>query len=202
MHGIKGASAGYAPTRPFLEALGINQSTSLSHAAECIQTNGFAYIGIESFCPMVEKLCDIRQDLGVRTVINTLARALNPLDAKHQFIGVAHPPYMPIHANVAKLLGQHKSIIVKGGGGEAQRNPLKPCRPITLENKNIKEEIWPAFMPQIGFNWRNENLDPQDAIGLWQNSLKNPKAEAAVIATAALALKQLGKATSFEECTE
>ena len=199
MHGVKGAKAGYAPTRPFLEALGIPYSNSLITATQQIEKNGLAYIGVESFCPVVEALCDIRKDLGVRTVVNTMARALNPLDAKHQLIGVAHPTYIPVHAKVARLLGQSSSLILKGGGGEAQRNPLKPCRLTISDNKSIREETWPALTPKTGINWRNEDLNPKHAYDLWHGKYSNPLAKAAVIATTAIALKLTGVTTSFEE---
>jgi len=199
MHGVKGAGEGYAPTGPVFEALGVSPTTSLTDAGRKMSERGFAYIDIESFCPVVDELFDLRDSLGVRTVINTLARALNPLAAPHQVIGVAHPPYMPGHADVARLLGQAKCVIMKGGGGEAQRNPLKPCRVTISDNGDIGEETWPALMPEIGVNWRNESLDPALVPALWRGETENAQAEAAVIATAGLALKLVGKAVSFED---
>ena len=199
MHGVKGASDGYAPSGPVFERLGIKPAITFEEASSKMDRNGFAYIDIKSFCPVVEDLLDIRDTLGVRTVINTLARALNPMDAPAQMIGVAHPPYMPAHAEVAQLLNQPKAVIMKGGGGEAQRNPLKPCRLSTVYNGIIGEETWPAFKPESGVNWRNEDLDPKRVPALWRGELDAPNSEAAVIATAALALKLVGKADNFED---
>ena len=98
MHGAEGEAGEYAPTRPFLEALGFPISDSLNHAVKNLKSFGFTYISTEHFCPMVEKLCAIRDSLGVRTIVNSLARALNPLNANHQFIEVAHPHYLLTHA--------------------------------------------------------------------------------------------------------
>jgi len=199
MHGVKGAPQPYAPNRPVLELLGVPMSPSLEDAVVRMEQSCFAYIGTESFCPVVEEFCDLRASLGVRTVINTLARALNPLGAPHQMIGVAHPPYMPAHADVARLLGQPRTVILKGGGGEAQRNPLKPCRVTTLEKNGVFEEDWPAFAPKKGTNWRNEDLNPELVPALWWGENDNRDAQAAVIGTAAIVLKQMGKAKTFEE---
>ncbi len=198
MHGVKGAPHPYAPNRPVLKLLGVPLSLSLADAVVRMEQTGFAYIGTESFCPVVEELCDIRESLGVRTVINTLARALNPLGAPNQMIGVAHPPYMPAHADVARLLGQPRTAILKGGGGEAQRNPLKPCRVTALDKDEVFEEEWPAFAPKKGTNWRNEDLNPELVAALWRGKNGNPDAQAAVIGTAAIVLKQMGKAKTFE----
>jgi len=199
MHGVDGADQGYAPNGPVFDGLGIKPAASFSDACTHMMDSGFAYLDIKSFCPVVEDLLDVRATLGVRTVINTLARALNPMKAPAQVIGVAHPPYMPAHADVAKLLGQPKSVIMKGGGGEAQRNPLKPCRVSTVDDGIIGEETWPALMPETGVNWRNEALDRARVPALWRGELDAPESEAAVISTAALALKLVGKADNFED---
>jgi len=199
MHGVQGAHKGYAPNGPVFEGLGISYAASFADASARMTQSGFAYLDINTFCPALEDLLDVRETLGVRTVINTLARALNPMGAPHQVIGVAHPPYMPAHADVACLLGQPKSVIMKGGGGEAQRNPLKPCRVSTVHDGIIGEETWPALTPETGVNWRNESLDPTHVPALWSGELEALEPEAAVIATAALALKLVGKADNFED---
>ncbi len=199
MHGVKGASHPYAPNRPVLKQLGVPFAGSLDEAASLMDASGFAYIGTENFCPAVEELCDIRDSLGVRTVVNTLARALNPLGAPNQMIGVAHPPYLTEHAEVGRLLGQHSQMVLKGGGGEAQRNPLKPCRVTTLVDGEIGETEFPAYTPKKGVNWRKEDLDPALIPALWRGENDNPLAADAVIATAALALKQAGRAETPEE---
>jgi anthranilate phosphoribosyltransferase len=197
MHGVKGARDGYAPTGPVFDGLGIAPANSFTDAVAKMTEDGFAYIDIKTFCPGVEDLLDIRDTLGVRTVINTLARALNPMDAPAQMIGVAHPPYMPAHAEVAAILKQPRSVIMKGGGGEAQRNPLKPCRVSTAYDGVIDEETWPALTPETGVNWRTEDLDSKRIPALWRGDLDAPASEAAVIATAAIGLKLVGKATDF-----
>ncbi len=78
MHGIAGYSDGYAPTRPALAALGVQPSASLAEAAERIARDNLAYLGLESFCAPLDRLFALRPLLGVRSAVNTLARALNP----------------------------------------------------------------------------------------------------------------------------
>jgi len=199
MHGTQGAYGECAPNGPVFDGLGISYASSFADAVQRMTETGFAYLDVNTFCPALEDLLDVRETLGVRTVINTLARALNPMGAPSQVIGVAHPPYMPAHADVACLLGQTGSVIMKGGGGEAQRNPLKPCRVSTVYDGVIGEETWPALTPETGVNWRKESLDPTRLPALWNGELEALEPEAAVIATAALALKLIGKADNFED---
>ena len=194
MHGIAGAAEGHAPTRPVLAALGVVPSVSLAAAAADLARNNFAYVGLESLCPPLHALFDLRPLLGVRTAINSLARALNPLRAAHQLQGVFHPPYQVLHRDVALLEGQPHAAIFKGGGGEVQRNPLKPCRIAWVRDGVASEEDWPAVLPSQSYAWREESLDPARVAALWCGDIDLPAPVAAITGTAALGLAVLGRA--------
>jgi anthranilate phosphoribosyltransferase len=194
MHGIVGAAEGHAPTRPVLAALGVSPSDSLAAAATDLARSNFAYVGLESLCPPLHSLFDLRPLLGVRTAINSLARALNPLRAAHQLQGVFHPPYQILHREVALLEGQPHAAIFKGGGGEVQRNPLKPCRIAWVREGAASEEDWPAVLPDQSYAWREEPLDPGRVAALWRGDIDLPAPVAAITGTAALGLAVLGRA--------
>ena len=95
---------------------------------------GFAYLPLRAICPELEALFHLRPLLGLRSPVNSLARELNPFQAPHQIQGVFHPTYLPLHGETAQRLGQAHAVIFKGGGGEAQRNPDKPCRAATVDD--------------------------------------------------------------------
>ena len=120
MHGIAGSEDGYAATRPVLRHLGIEISPDLADAAARLDTGGIAYVDTEHLCPPLGALFALRPVLGVRTVVNSLARSLNPAEAPAQMIGVFHPPYRVLQRGVAELTGQARAAIFTGGGGEAQ----------------------------------------------------------------------------------
>lgn len=199
MHGIAGASDGYAPTRPALAGLGVTTAKSLDDVAIQFETEKFVYIGLESFAPELNELMNLRPTLGVRTVVNSLARALNPFCAPNQLQGVFHPPYQTLHADAARHLGQAKTFVFKGGGGECQRNPLKACRVTALDNEVIREMEWPALLPDETYTWRGEALEPKHIVRLWQDESDNLAAEAAVTGTVALALHMIGRASTPQE---
>ncbi len=199
MHGIAGYSDGYAPTRPALEALGLRPSASLAEAAERLARDNLAYLGLESFCAPLDRLFALRPLLGVRSAVNTLARALNPGRAPCQIQGVFHPPYRALHQEVAVLEGQAVAAIFKGGAGEVQRNPLKPCRVAWVRDGETAEEDWPALLPGTAHKWREEPLDPRRVAALWRGEIDLPAPEAAVTGTVALALSALGRAEDRTE---
>ena len=199
MHGIAGQRQGTAPTRPALAALGITPCRSLDEAAARLEAEGFAYLGLESFCPALDDLLALRPRLGVRTVANSLARALNPMGAPCQLQGVFHPPYRATHREAALRLGQPHAAIFKGGAGEAQRTPLKPCLVATVHEGAGGEEEWPATLPDTGYRWRDEPLEAAHIAALWRGEREAEVPAAAVTATAALALKLSGRAASIAE---
>ena len=194
MHGIAGAAEGHAPTRPVLAALGVAPSASLAAAAADLARNNLAYVRLESICPPLHALFDMRPVLGVRTAVNSLARALNPSRAAHQLQGVFHPPYRVLHQDVALLEGQPRAAIFKGGGGEVQRNPLKSCRIAWVRDGTAGEEDWPALLPDVTYAWREEPLDPARVAALWRGDIDLPAPVAAITGTAALGLAVLGRA--------
>ena len=199
MHGIEGFAEGYAPTRPVLAALGIRPAETLAEACQAIGRGNFAYIGLEAFCPALDRLFRLRPLLGVRTAVNSMSRALNPLSAPCQMQGVFHPPYRTAQQQVAVLLGQPRAMIFKGGGGEILRNPLKPCRVAWVRDGEAGEENWPATLPEESYTWREEPLAPDVVAALWRGEIDLPVPEAAVVGTAAMALHALGRTVTIEE---
>jgi len=199
MHGVEGAAEGHAPTRPVLAALGVPICTSTAQVAAAIGRGNIAYVGLEHMAPDVARLLDLRAKLGVRTVANSFARALNPLRAPAQLQGVFHPPYRTLHCEAALLIGQPRAAVFKGGAGEAQRNPLKPCQVSWLRDGASGDEEWPALLPDDAYAWRDEDLRPDAAVALWRGEIALPAPAAAVTGTAAIALKLTGRAATMSE---
>ncbi len=199
MHGIAGFSEGFAPTRPVLHALGVPVCRSLDEAAACLTTQHLAYIGLEDFCPAVQRLIGLRPKLGVRTVAHSFARALNPLGAAAQLQAITHPPYRALQQQAAVLLGQTRTAVFKGIGGEAQRNPLKTCLVAWARDGVTGEEDWPPIRAGNPYPWREEELDPDRVVALWRGELDLPVPAASVVATAAIGLWLTGYASSPAE---
>jgi len=194
MHGINGSNDGCAPTRPALEALGIMPCRSLSAAASELSHRHFAYIGLEDMSPETEALFHLKPLLDVRSVANTFVRDLNPLGSEFSLVGIVHSAYREVHQKALGLLGQTHAAIFKGIGGEAQRNPYKSVQIATLNDGHHGVEDWPATLSGDAFLWRDEDLGPQRIAALWDGQLAHPSAEASITATAAVILKQTGRA--------
>ncbi len=125
MHGSNEFTRGTAVTEA-LGTLGLPVCANREDAARQLDAAGFAYFPLGSLCPELDRLLRLRNLLGLRSPINTAARLLNPFDAACGVDGVFHPPYIALHLDTAALLRRGRLVVVKGGGGEAERNPAKP----------------------------------------------------------------------------
>lgn len=197
MHGIPGK--GPATTPAALRAFGLEPSADPEDAADALARANFAYLSLQTLCPSLDRLFALRPLLGLRSPANTFARELNPFAGRCQLQGVFHPTYLSTHQETARLLGQPRAAVFKGGGGEVQCNPAKPCRVALLHEGTAEEEVWPALTPRQQHAWREEDLDPAHLLGLWRGDWTAEGPVAAVVGTVAIALKLSGRADSRDE---
>lgn len=200
MHGIAGE--GTATTPKALAAIGVEASESPAAAARQLKADNLAYLPLANFCAPLLGLFALRPVLGLRSPANTFARMLNPFGARHEMQGVFHPNYLATHQAAAQRLGQPFLAAFKGGGGEVQRNPEKPCHVVTLAGGAPGEEDWPALVPNARYPWREEPLDPSRLRALWEGSEAAEAPVAAIVGTAAVALRLLGRAASTDAAEE
>ena len=147
MHGSNEFTRG-TPVTESLAALGLPVCASPAQAAQELDRTAFAYLPLDALCPALDRLLRLRGLLGLRSPINTAARLLNPFDAPAGVDGVFHPPYIALHVNTAALLDRNRLVVVKGGGGEAERNPAKPMTATLFDRMAGQGELaFPTLAP-------------------------------------------------------
>ena len=124
MHGSNEFSRGTSVAEG-LAALGMRPAVDRADAARLLDQTGFAYLPLSVVSPGMERLLRLRTLLGLRSPLNTAARLLNPFDARAGVDGVFHPGYIALHLGAAERLGRERLVVVKGGGGEAERSAVK-----------------------------------------------------------------------------
>lgn len=201
MHGAEGHTAGRVYTRDTLEALNLPVATSLSEASDRIRQNNFAYLPLQYMSPIMHEIIQMRPLLGLRSPVHTVARMFNPFNAPYELQGIFHPPYSDTHQKAALLLNQPHLSVLKGEGGEIERNPDNATLVKSVHNGELSEEEWPAVFngPR---HLKDETMDIQRLISVWNGSEDDEYAIASVTGTAAIALKLMGKASSVPEAEE
>ncbi|CAA9890446.1 Glycosyl transferase family protein [Candidatus Methylobacter favarea] len=197
MHGSSGHSAGRLYTQAMLSYLGLNAASSIEQARLQLEQQHFSYLSLEQFCPKLHEIIELRPLMGLRSPVHTLVRLLNPFNAPYSIQGIFHPGYRPVHQQAAALLQQPHAAVLKGEGGETERNPDMDCLVQSVHNGELADENWPALFRRR--HMKPDQLDPKQLALIWQGKSADEFAEATVIGTAAIALKLLGKADTQEQ---
>lgn len=198
VHGTEGHTAGRIYTRHVCKVLGLPVATSLEVAGTQIDRHGFSFTPLSVFCPELQELIDLRPIFGLRSPVHSFARMINPLKAPVQMQGIFHRGFMEVHAGAAQLLNQPVMAVFRGEGGEIERRPNKPTPVWTSRGSDqLVEEVWPQLLSD-GHQVAEQTLDPLVLGALWRGEIGHDYGQAAVIATAAVALKSLGRASSID----
>jgi len=197
MHGASGHTAGRVYTKDVLATMGLPTCKNLDEVSSRLSSDNFAYIDIEHLCPKLHEIIELRPFLGLRSPVHTIARMINPFSALYSMIGIFHPGYQPTHQQAAIYLQQAHLAVIKGDGGEAERNPDMECLVQSVHDGDMSDEIWPAMFKRR--HVKDEEMDTTRLAKLWQGEIEDEYAQAATIGTAAIALKMMGKANSMED---
>jgi anthranilate phosphoribosyltransferase len=200
MHGTNEFSGGMTVTQA-LPTLGLAASPDRASAARALDAGGFAYVPIDALDTVFAGLLGLRRRLGLRSPLNTVARLLNPADAAAGVDGVFHPPYIETHLAVAELLGwggpAGRLVVLKGGGGEAERNPARATQLHLWQGGTGRSEF---LAPPLALadaaapaaQTARSTIEPAIA-DVWRGLARDPAIEARIVATIAVGLMATGR---------
>lgn len=198
MHGTEGHTAGRLYTRESLAALGIPAARDLTEAGRQLNEGNFTYVPLEVLNPRLLEIFRLKPLLGLRSPLHTVARNLNPFNAKAALMSVFHPNYRGVHRDASALMGLQTIACFKGDGGEIERRPDKPCLVEGLMDGRPFEEEWPPLADGAPAA-ETATLEPEKLAALWRGEISDLHSELVVISTAAIALRLAGRAASPAE---
>lgn len=196
MHGASGHTAGRLYTKDVLPQLGVDVATSMAQACQQLEQHNFCYIDLENLNPRLHEIIELRPLLGLRSPVHTIARMLNPLNADHVLQGIFHPGYRPTHQEAGQLLNIPHMTVIKGEGGEIERNPDQEVLLQAVHNGEMQDETWPAMFSKR--HVRPDEMNVADVLAMWRGELDDEYAEAAIIGTTAIALYTMQRAADRE----
>jgi len=193
MHGTRGTKDDRIYAVDAFKALDIPISHSLKQAAYNISAHNFAYAPLEDFCPKLKEILDLRQLFGLRSPINTLLRLLNPQHAPYMMQSTFHPGYRQVHQRAALMLGQPNMAVIKGEGGEAERDPNTDCQVFYVHEANKFNEEWPAIFAGKR-HLKDKTMNVQRLKAMWSGEINDVYGLAAITGTVAIVLRMTDKA--------
>jgi anthranilate phosphoribosyltransferase len=189
LHGAGDHTAGRLYTEDVLELLSIPQCQDWQQVSDALDRHNLAFIPLGAWMPRLQHMIGLRNVLGLRSPIHSLARLLNPLGARCGLQSIFHPGYQEIHRAASQLLGD-TAIVIKGEGGEIEVNPDSPATLYLTAAGEACDESWPAMSAQR--HMKPERLEPAHLLAVWRGEAEDAYGELAVQATIALALRGLG----------
>ena len=146
MHGAKGHTAGRIYSEDMLTELGLPLAHNWQQAEQQLAQDNFSFMSLAQLSPKLNNIINLRNILGLRSPVHTLTRLLNPTHAKHTIDGVFHPAYGPLHQQTALLLGQPRSLTIRGDGGEAEIRPDTDCELQWADENAHSTSAWPRLL--------------------------------------------------------
>lgn len=119
-----------------LRELGIKIDMSPQEVEKTIENVGIGFMLAPVFHPSMKRVGQIRRDLGFRTIFNILGPLTNPAGAQAQVIGVFDGSLCETMANVLKILGTKRALLVHGGGMDEISN-IGETQIVELNNGKI-----------------------------------------------------------------
>ena len=114
-HGNRGMTS-KSGSADVLEAAGVNLELTPEQIAHCIQEVGIGFIFAQAHHSAMRFAGPVRQELGVRTMMNILGPMTNPAAAPNQMIGVFSLERQRTMAQVLQLLGSEHVVLVHSQG--------------------------------------------------------------------------------------
>ena len=139
---------------PVLEALGIPTHLPPPAVQESIERDGFGYMDARLFAPPLAALLPLRDQLGLRTGINTAEKLYDLANAPHHVVGLTHAPYVEPLAAAMQTMGWPRSLIVQGLEGTEDVTTARPTR---------LYEVTPGGVTEFRLRPREHGLQPADA---------------------------------------
>ena len=197
MHGASGHTINRLYTEQVLEYLGYTICQNEAEVAEQLTQRHFAYLPLAVISPQLSDLIALRNIMGLRSPIHTLARLINPFNAKATLQAIFHPAYRSSHQQSAFQLGYQNSVVIKGEGGEFERNPDAKTLICGIKDG----ELYEHELPKLTHNRSpiEESLDLAVFKAVWEGSQSHEYGEIAVTETMGIALYSMGACDSFED---
>ncbi len=190
MHGSNEFSSGI-DVAAGLQALGLTPAEDRASAVTQLRRDRFAYLPLRALAPGLDRLLEMRRLFGLRSPVNTAARLLNPFDAPAGVDGVFHPAYIDVHLGVAERMGRGRLLVLKGGGGEAERVPLKPATASLWDARAGRQDITLAAVEGLRPHVASADT-PALLAAVWQGAATPDTPLVTIRATIALALLATG----------
>ncbi len=195
MHGASGHTINRLYTEKALNYLGFLSCQSTTDIEPHLLQQNLAFIPLPLLSPILDELIQYRNVLGLRSPIHTLSRLINPYNAKATLQAIFHPAYRTSHQQTAFKLGYQNSAVIKGEGGEFERNPDAKTLICGIRHGECFELELPKINPERSLSEESFDLDLFKKV--WLGETQHNYGLQAIIETLAIALMTMNIETDY-----
>ncbi len=168
-----------------LEAAGVKLDLTPNQISKCIEEVGIGFMFAPAHHAAMRFAGPVRQELGIRTMMNVLGPMTNPAGAKRQVIGVFSPDWQLRIAEVLQILGCEHAMVVHSAGLDEIRLD-QPTQVVELKKNQITQ--YSVAPKDFGINMAEANElaglsanSVDESLNLVRESLTNPNSRAGEI---------------------
>jgi anthranilate phosphoribosyltransferase len=115
-HGNRAASS-QTGSIDVLESLGVRVELEVEESVRILREVGIAPFFARRAHPAMRYVAPVRQELGIRTLMNCLGPLLNPVGVRYQLVGVYAEELVEPLAVALQILGSERALVVHGSDG-------------------------------------------------------------------------------------
>lgn len=136
-HGNRAASS-RAGSFDVLEALGVRADLPVARAAEILREVGIAFFYARRAHPAMRHVAPVREELGLRTLMNCIGPLCNPTGVRRQLVGVYADALVEPLAEALAALGAEAALVVHGEDGLDEITTTAPTRAARVRDGRIE----------------------------------------------------------------
>ncbi|HSJ97818.1 MAG TPA: anthranilate phosphoribosyltransferase, partial [Myxococcota bacterium] len=136
-HGNRAASS-RAGSFDVLEALGVRADLPIPRAAEILREVGVAFFYARRAHPAMRHVAAVREELGIRTLMNCIGPLCNPTGVRRQLVGVYAAALVEPLAEALAALGAETALVVHGEDGLDEITTTAPTRAAQVRDGRIE----------------------------------------------------------------
>lgn len=200
LHGTHEPDSNRLYLQSVLPQLGLSVASTVQQAQQDLRQFGLAYMDLHSINPALDAMIQLREQFGLRSCANTLARMLNPSQAHYSLQGVFHRHVDEKHRQTACLLNEPNVLCFRGEGGELEFNPERDVS-LHIARQRLEECI---ELPATANNWalKPKVLDVRQMIDVWQGDSHDTYAHHAIVGSLAIMLILSAQLTREDACLQ
>jgi anthranilate phosphoribosyltransferase len=132
--------------KDIVKLLDIPVDLSAEQVGQSIESTNIGFAWTEKLSPPLALIRRVREEIGVRSFINTVEKALNLADSHSVMVGIFHKTVVDLNVAILRALGFEKSYIVQGAEGSED---------LPIHRKSFLYEVTQEDV-------RSFDLDPED----------------------------------------